>query len=74
MDVARLLGVKSASMISRWEQGLVIPDTNSLFDLSLIYCVPSDALFSDYRSWRNERIQERKEALNIQAHAYGQTN
>ena len=30
-DVAKVLGLKSASMISRWEKGLCLPNTKNLF-------------------------------------------
>lgn len=56
-DVARKLGLKSACMISRWEKGLVMPDMENIFMLSLVYHTSSDALYCDYRSILNERIQ-----------------
>ena len=49
MEVAQILGVKNASMISRWEKGLAIPKSETFLNLALIYRISSDALYSDFR-------------------------
>ena len=46
-DVAEILGIKSASMISRWENGLCLPSTMNLFRLASLYRRMTDALFID---------------------------
>ncbi len=47
-EVARILGVKSASMISRWEKGTSLPSTVNIFKLAVIYRTMADALYMDY--------------------------
>lgn len=64
-EVALKLGVKNASMISRWEKGLSIPKFDNILDLALIYSTSTDALYIDYRQERKEVMQIRTEALNI---------
>jgi transcriptional regulator with XRE-family HTH domain len=44
-DVARKMGLRSASRISRWEKGESIPNIVNAFKLSIIYHVMNDALF-----------------------------
>jgi len=44
-DVVRVLGLKSTSMISRWENGLCLPSPMYIFSLALLYHVMADALF-----------------------------
>jgi len=36
-EVAKLLGLKSASRISRWEKGLAMPSVDNLIKLSVLY-------------------------------------
>ena len=68
-DVANILGLKSASMISRWERGLCLPGTLNLFKLAAVYRTMADALCIDLlralRSdlhKREERVLRRKRA------------
>lgn len=65
MDVAQILGVKNASMISRWEKGLAIPKTETLLKLALIYRISSDALYSDFRLTLGEEIRKKEAALKL---------
>jgi len=54
-EVARILGFKSASMISRWEKGVCLPCTLNLFKLASLYRTMADALFIDMlRALRND--------------------
>lgn len=46
-EVAEMLGLKSSSMISRWEKGAVLPKPLSIFKLAAIYRTMVDALFID---------------------------
>jgi len=48
-DVARVLGLKSASIISRWENGLCLPRPVNMFKLAVLYRTMADALFIDLR-------------------------
>ena len=62
-DVARILGVKSASMISRWEKGVCLPNTINLFKLAVLYRTMSDALFIDLMRELRSEIQKREEKV-----------
>ncbi|MCX6774594.1 MAG: helix-turn-helix transcriptional regulator [DPANN group archaeon] len=57
-DVACILGLKSASMISRWENGLCLPKLQSLFKLAILYRTMVDALFIDLRILLREEITQ----------------
>lgn len=46
-DVAHLLGLKSKSEISRWENGVTLPSIENLFKLSILYKTLSDELYRD---------------------------
>lgn len=59
-DIAKVLGLKSASIISRWEKGLCLPNTRNLFKLAILYRTMSDAFYMDLiRQMRND-IQKRE--------------
>ena len=62
-EVAQILGLKSASIISRWENGATLPSFINALRLAAIYRSLVDALFLDFlRSIRRE-MAEREEAL-----------
>ena len=64
-QVAELLGVKSSSIISRWEKGLCIPNVINTFKLSVVYRVMADALFIDLlRTVRLEIKENEKKYLD----------
>lgn len=42
-----MLGLKSSSMISRWEKGAVLPKALNLFKLAALYRTMVDGLFID---------------------------
>jgi transcriptional regulator with XRE-family HTH domain len=62
-DVAKVLGLKSASMISRWEKGLCLPNTRNLFKLAILYRTMSDALFIDMIKQMRNEIQKREQRV-----------
>ena len=62
-EVARILGVKSASMISRWEKGITLPNTENAFKLAAIYRTMVDALYMDYIAQLKGEIRKKEEAL-----------
>jgi len=62
-DVANVLGLKSASMISRWEKGLCLPNTRNLFRLAILYRTMSDALFLDLIKQMKNDIQKREQKI-----------
>ena len=46
-DVAKILGLKNPSVISRWEKGVSFPNPKHLFRLAVLYRTMVDALFID---------------------------
>ncbi len=62
-DVAKILGLKSASMISRWESGVCVPSTLNLFRLASLYRTMTDALFMDLVRALRADLHEREERI-----------
>ncbi len=62
-DVAKILKLKSTSMISRWENGTVLPNSLNIFRLSLLYRTLIDALFIDLMRLLKEDIRKREEKV-----------
>ena len=46
-EVAKILGLRSASMISRWENGICLPSALNLFRSAVVYRTMVDALYMD---------------------------
>ncbi len=62
-EVARILELKSASIISRWERGVCLPSTHNLFRLTILYRTMPDALFFQYLGAVKEKIQQQEERV-----------
>ncbi|MCL5423355.1 MAG: helix-turn-helix domain-containing protein [Nitrospirae bacterium] len=63
-EVADILGLKSTSMISRWENGVCLPDTLNLLKLAVLYRRLVDALVIDIiRQLREELLQREEKVL-----------
>ncbi len=62
-DVARILKLKSTSMISRWEKGVCLPNSLNIFKLSLLYRTLIDVLFIDLMRLLKEDIRKREEKV-----------
>ena len=62
-EVAKILGLKSASMISRWERGLCLPSTLNLFRLAALYRTMVDALLIDLLRELREDLHKREEEV-----------
>jgi transcriptional regulator with XRE-family HTH domain len=62
-DVAEILDLKSAGMISRWEKGVCLPSLSNVIKLSGIYSVLVDALFFPLIRLIKRKIMEREEYL-----------
>ena len=61
-EVAKILGFKTGSIISKWERGFSFPSTPSLLKLSALYGRQAEALFVDlYQKIKEEILSE---ALN----------
>ena len=59
-DVAEILNLKSAGMISRWEKGVCLPSLLNAFRLAGLYCVLVDALFFPLIRVIKRKIMERQ--------------
>jgi len=62
-EVAKILGLRSASMISRWEKGVCLPCTLNLFKLSALYRTMADALFIDLLRVVKSDLRKREEKV-----------
>ena len=54
--VAQILGLKSSSRISRWENGSAVPSLSNAMRLAALYRVMVDALFIDNARCFKEEI------------------
>jgi len=67
-EVAEILGLKSTSMISRWERGVCLPRSPNIFKLAALYRTMVDALFIDQlRVLRDELYQREEQILKDKA-------
>jgi transcriptional regulator with XRE-family HTH domain len=48
-EVAAILGLKSAAPVSRWEKGIVLPETLNALKLAALYRSSVDVIYSDLR-------------------------
>lgn len=62
-EVANILGLKSASMVSRWENGHCMPKLQNIFKLAILYRTMADGLFIDLRRLLKEEILKAEEEL-----------
>lgn len=62
-DVAKILGLKSTSMISRWEKGVCLPRPLTMFKLAILYRTMVDALFIDLRRALIYELSKREEKV-----------
>lgn len=58
-DVARILELRSAAIISRWEQGVSLPSIRNAIRLAVLYQTMMDAFFMDLR-WSTKRELKRR--------------
>jgi transcriptional regulator with XRE-family HTH domain len=63
VDTARILGLKSAARISRWEQGHCLPTMVNLFKLAALYRTLVDALYIDQLRAIRDEIRARESRL-----------
>ena len=56
-EVARLLGMKSANRLSRWEKGVAMPNVENLIKLSAIYAtLMNEFYFELYNKHKSKLI------------------
>lgn len=60
IDVAKMLGIKSSSKISRWEKGESIPNLVNAFKISILFRVMVDSLFIDLLRHLRKDMKERE--------------
>jgi len=59
-ELARLLGYKSASNLSRWQSGTKLPTLDNAIGLAVALCTSVDALFPEHRRRWEDRINPRR--------------
>jgi len=63
-EVAEIIGLKSSSIISRWEKGICMPSLSNILKLALIYRTMVDALFIDQvRELKSSLYKKEEEVL-----------
>ncbi len=60
-QAARILGLKSPSMISHWERGACVPDGLNLFRLAVLYRTMVEALYGEHLQMVRAELTEREE-------------
>jgi transcriptional regulator with XRE-family HTH domain len=63
-EVAKILGLKSGSRISKWEKGECLPNMVNLFRLSILYRTMTDAPYRDLLETLREEISARENSLD----------
>lgn len=58
--LAHLLGHYDSALISKWENGKVVPTTQNLFKLSYILQVPAETIFPGLYNKCSEEVEERQ--------------
>jgi len=61
-DVAKMLGLRCGSRVSRWEKGACMPSLLNALRLSVLYRVMADALFFDHVRQLRKDIRLREES------------
>ena len=59
-EVAKILGFKSASRISRWERGFAMPGVENLLKLSFLYGTLPAELYADMWNEVREELRDKK--------------
>jgi len=61
--VAEIMGLKSSSIISRWEKGICLPSSFNIFKLAVVYRTMVDALFIDQLRELKDSLYKKEEEL-----------
>lgn len=59
-DVARILQLRSAAIISRWEHGACLPSIRNAIRLAVLYQTMMDAFFLDLRWSAKQELRRRR--------------
>jgi len=68
--VARLVGLKDTSAVSRWEKGVLYPSVTQLFRLCRVYNVMPHDLYSDLWSRVSQEFAAAEEDLLAQEESF----
>jgi len=61
--VAKIMGLKSSSIISRWEKGICLPSSLNIFKLAVVYRTMVDALFIDQLRELKDSLYKKEEEI-----------
>ncbi len=62
-QAARILGLRSGSMISRWEKGTGLPSSLNVFKLAILYRTMADPLFPNVTRLLRTDVLKREEEI-----------
>lgn len=62
-EVVKILGLKSISMLSRWERGVCLPKPINMLKLAILYRTTVGALFIDLRRTLFDEIRKKEEKI-----------
>ncbi len=62
-EVAKIVGVKDASVVSRWEKGSCLPNTIVMFKLAILYRTMIDNLFYGVRMVLIDEIGKKEDKV-----------
>ena len=63
--VAEIMGLKSSSIISRWEKGFCLPSSLNIFKLAVVYRTMVDALFIDQLRALKDSLYKKEEKVLV---------
>ena len=63
--VAEIMGLKSSSIISRWEKGICLPSSFNIFKLAVVYRTMVDALFIDQLRELKDSLHKKEEKVLV---------
>lgn len=64
-EVAEIMGLKSSSIVSRWEKGICLPSSLNIFKLAVVYRTMIDALFIDQLRELKDSLYKREEEVLV---------
>ena len=71
-QAARILGIRSSGMISRWERGIGLPSSWNIFKLAALYRTMADPLFPNVtRLLRTDLLKREEEILRTKCAGAG---
>lgn len=62
-EVAEILGLNNAAPVSRWEKGIVFPETLNALKLAALYRSSVDVIYGDLRFDLSEEVARKERAV-----------